>query len=204
MKNTPKIIGVVGGMHSGKGAVTDILLNQLDGYKNVRYADPIKDYLSSLTGIPKRKLDEFYIKQQFNPILDKTIREGLTTIGKLTTQLFGEDIFIKSLFHVNKDTNFIVSDVRFVNEAEAIVNNGGLIIKVIRHFGLRFPELKEYQHPHNEYNFDDRRLIKDYPEMYEMLTDRSEVEVDNIFANVTVENNFDLNELERQVNTLWI
>jgi TATA-box binding protein (TBP) (component of TFIID and TFIIIB) len=40
--------------------------------------------------------------------------------------------------------------------------------------------------------------------MYKMLTDRSEVEVDNIFANVTVENNFDLDELERQVNTLWI
>ena len=41
MKNTPKIIAVCGGMHSGKGQVIQVLSEMFPGYKVDMFAYPL-------------------------------------------------------------------------------------------------------------------------------------------------------------------
>jgi hypothetical protein len=52
-------------------------------------------------------------------------------MGTLLRDLYGPDIWIQSLFqHFDDKQKWIVTDVRFKNEAEFIKKNGGVLIRV--------------------------------------------------------------------------
>lgn len=202
MKDIPKIIAVAGNMHVGKDEVMNLLSTFIPEYKVVRFADPIKAYLSTLSGDPLDMFNKYKFKQKHNNTLGMSPRNSMTLLGEWTRETFGPNIFAESLFSQHKD-HIIIADLRLKEEADAIIERGGFIIKVERHFDLRFPGLKDFTHFKNRYNFNDIRLFQEHPDFYYQLTRESELQVTHIKGNVTIENNGSLEDLKEKVRTLW-
>jgi hypothetical protein len=107
----------------------------------VKYAYKLKQIASLLSGIPIENFESQEFKKTLmspewsNPERgDITVREFLQTLGTnaLRDQLH-EDVWINALFSDFDDSsNWLITDVRFPNEAEAIKNKGGILVRVDR------------------------------------------------------------------------
>jgi hypothetical protein len=188
MRNTPNIIAICGGIHCGKSTILNELLLKLPEYTEIKFADPIKQYLSYLSSKDIKLFEEGSFKQKYDDALKMTPRKAMIDLGRWTKDTFGEDIYAKSLFS-KKLNNVIISDLRHLKEAEYVKKNGGIIIRVDRYFDLRFPGLSEYTHNENRYNFNDRALSYEYPELYFTLIDASETEWMEIKYDYLIHNN---------------
>lgn len=204
MKNMPKIIAVCGGMHTGKSTAVEILSEMFPEYTVDKFAYPLKVYLDSITNDGIEKLENDSYKSKVHPLLGIAPREALTKIGSTSLEIFSKDIFVDALLARNKGKAVIISDMRLLREANRIRKLGGYIIKIERFFDLRFPGLKEYVHPNNQYNFNDRALSYDHPLFYERLLKATEIDVLNIPGDITIENNGSKDELKREIERLWI
>lgn len=141
------IYGITGLAGSGKDTVAEMLKDILEqnGTNTKRYslADPLKRGCAELFGIP---LDDFYDrdkKEEVHPLWGKSPRELLIMVG--TDHLrdhFDPDIWLKRAT-ITVDQNkqegvvTIIPDVRFDNEAEFVMNEGGIMIQVMRDEELR-------------------------------------------------------------------
>jgi len=151
--------------------------DQYSKWKNVKFADKLKEITSLLTGISRKDLEKQSIKESFlgyewdyyivklyenspkdyadhqtiicdeNTIskylnnddhkIEKkqmTVREFLQKLGTdaARTKLH-LNCWVNSLFcNYTVDKKWIISDCRFLNEAKAIKNNGGIIIRINR------------------------------------------------------------------------
>jgi len=158
-----KLIGISGKAGSGKDtlfklidfvATPDIL------FENKKFAYKVKLIASVLTGIPLKKFDDQKFKKERlgyewsqvkhymtqgckHGYLDvMTVRELLQKIG---TEAIRDNVhpnaWINALFTDYSDIcNWIITDVRFPNEADAIKERDGFLVRIER------PELKRYDH----------------------------------------------------------
>lgn len=204
MKNTPKVIAVSGGMHTGKTEVIKILSEMLPHYNVDMFSYPLKLYIAALTGDDINNLEFNGYKSQLHPELNIAPREAMTTLGKFSMETYRKDIFPRSLFNRNKDKPVIITDLRMPEEYEYVKKHNGFIIKIERFFDLRFPGLKDYTHPKNRYNFNDRTLSYDHPNFYKRLTHYTENQINKIYADRTIENNGSLEELKQKIEHIWI
>jgi len=123
------IIGLTGYAQSGKDTVAKILVEQ-HGFTRVAFADKIREFLyetnpmfDSIAGEPmfvKARVDrDGWEEAKKSP----HIRRLLQNSGVAARKLFGDDFWVKQsldglgLFGAS---NYVITDVRFENEAEAI------------------------------------------------------------------------------------
>jgi hypothetical protein len=112
-------------------------------YEKHAFADNLKACASIVLGEPVEYFELEFFKNSFTaiPISNQegepmTNREFLQILGTEIGRNIDKDIWVKSLFReYNKDLDWIIPDVRFVNEAEAIKSRGGILIKVERDTG---------------------------------------------------------------------
>lgn len=102
----------------------------------VKYAYKLKLIGSLLTGIPVEKFEsQEFKKTQMAPEWGNiSVREFLQTLGTnaLRDQVH-EDVWINALFSdFNDSDTWLITDVRFPNEAEAIKKKGGIVVRVDR------------------------------------------------------------------------
>jgi hypothetical protein len=103
---------------------------------------------------------------------------------------------------VDEYPKWIVSDVRFPNELEAIHERGGIVIHIKRPFSLRFPEYSEFGF---EYDFNHDKLCNEDPEMCAKLTHASETSLDNINDfDYVIENDGTIDDLLAKVDEILI
>ena len=139
------IIGVLGLIGSGKGTVGDILVES-HGFVSESFAKPLKDAAAVIFNWPRNllegnttegrawreKVDPFWSvvlkKPNFTP------RLALQWMGTESGRnVFGEELWTSALFNrVDPSKDYIITDVRFVNEADSIRQNGGKLILVER------------------------------------------------------------------------
>jgi len=132
------IIGLTGLKQSGKDTVAKYIHTEYSDFIILSFAEPIKDMIRIL-GVG----EEFISHKKENNIsfLNTSYRHLAQTLGtEWGRNLINENIWINVLHHkinsYEKTKNFIISDVRFNNEAKFIKNNGGIIIQVIRDTGI--------------------------------------------------------------------
>jgi len=138
------IVGISGQKRSGKDLVAEYIVKKY-GYVRYGLADPIKEcariiYLfdqEQLYGDKKEVIDERY---------GCTPREILQVMG---TELFqyninnhiekynvGREIWINRFFYSKmSNTDYVISDIRFKHEAEAIKKHNGIVIRLERDTG---------------------------------------------------------------------
>lgn len=124
------IIGLSGYAQSGKDTVANILVEKY-GFIRIAFADPIRELLYEMDppvpmGVSSEKhtvglqnyVDIYgWDEAKQNPI----VRSMLQNLGVGARKVFGEDFWIEqALRNVNSEDKFVVTDVRFPNEADAI------------------------------------------------------------------------------------
>lgn len=144
------IIGLVGFAGSGKGTVGDILVDRYD-YSKLSFADAVKDATSAVFGWPRNLLEgDTDASRKFREEKDDfwSARFGYDVTPRHMLQLMGTEAG-REVFHTDLwvhtverrirykqewefETNFVIPDVRFPNEVEAIRKMGGFVIRVSR------------------------------------------------------------------------
>ncbi|ATZ80931.1 monophosphate kinase [Bodo saltans virus] len=145
MDKLPKIIGITGRKFTGKDTLGNYLVDTY-GYTRLAYADALKDAVKAifdfddeqLYGNKKEDIDEYW---------GITPRQVLQFVG---TDLFrnhicellptmGKDIWINvikrkisNMTKRNQDAKFVITDIRFPNELQAIKDLYGTTIKIQR------------------------------------------------------------------------
>lgn len=105
-----------------------------------KYAGKLKDIASHLTGIDIEKFeDQEFKKTNMGP---EWSDRGLPITVRTFLQILGTDalrnnlhynVWVNALFaDYTSESNWIITDVRFPNEAKAIKDRGGIIIRVDR------------------------------------------------------------------------
>lgn len=147
------LIGISGKIGSGKDTAAEIIQHltnpmKLDmfPYEVKKFAGKLKTIASILTGIPVEKFEDQEFKKQylgedwnyqidkFNPIQKMTVRELLQKLG--TDALrdgLHTNVWVNALLaDYNENSNWLVTDTRFPNEAKAIKDLGGVVLRIER------------------------------------------------------------------------
>ena len=102
----------------------------------VKYAENLKLIASMLTGIPRKSFeDQEFKKTHLGPEWNNiTVREFLQTLGTgALRDNLNENVWVNSLFaNFESSSQWLITDTRFPNEADAIKQRGGIVIRVDR------------------------------------------------------------------------
>lgn len=106
------------------------------------FADKLKECASTILGVPRFMFESGKFKESFTslPLSNKegepmTNREFLQYFGTEVGRNIDKDLWIKALMYSygrDKESHWIIPDVRFPNEADAIRNAGGVLWKIER------------------------------------------------------------------------
>lgn len=102
------------------------------GHFIVHYADLLKEVSQEMLNMPFDNFNSQEVKQQYLDWLGMTVREFLQKLGTAVRKEIDPDFWVKALFNTYHDGNIIIADVRFPNEAEAIKERGGILIRIER------------------------------------------------------------------------
>jgi hypothetical protein len=150
------IIGLSGYARSGKDTVANILVERY-GYKRVAFADPIRDLLYDVDPFVDRNISLKSLVDEYGWDVAKSypeVRRLMQDLGLSARRLFGESFWLhqatKSFATSDK---VVVADVRFVNEADTLRQNGGQVWRVERP-GTEAVNEHISEHALANYNFD--------------------------------------------------
>jgi len=166
------IIGINGKIGSGKDTIGDIIqkiciTNDGPEFEVKKFAGKLKQIASLLTGIPVEKFeDQEFKKLDMNPEWGMTYREFLQRLGtEAMREGLHTNVWVNALFAdykakwvstgnaIEEDEvslekeylNWIITDMRFENELEAVKEKGGITIRVVRPHGYTNPHTGEYK-----------------------------------------------------------
>lgn len=129
-----KVIGIAGQLASGKDTVADYLAKKLKGradnpWKRIGFAHAVKKVFMDTFQVSWDFIEQWKRKDEAPPGFDMNIRKSLQFIGDGFRKI-QSDIWIQTAFR--EDIPKIISDVRYLNEARAIKEHGGLNVLVWR------------------------------------------------------------------------
>jgi hypothetical protein len=147
------IIGISGKIGSGKDTLS-IVINYLADksapdsfnrweqpleeytYKNKKYAENLKCMVCFLIGcnridLEDREFKEKELGEEWDGLTPRKILQLLGT--EAGREIIHPNIWVNSLFaDYTTDSNWIITDVRFPNEAQAIKDRGGIVVRIER------------------------------------------------------------------------
>jgi hypothetical protein len=154
------IIGLSGYARSGKDTIAEMLIMNY-GFKRLAFADNIRKAIIKLDPIlsnGKRisgSVNEIgWEPTKAIPETRRLLQVFGTEIGR---EMFGEDFWVKQVFKQIREEeiykNFVITDVRFPNEANFIKANGGEIWRINRNQNKPI-NTHASESAMNEYKFD--------------------------------------------------
>jgi hypothetical protein len=161
------LIGVGYKKQSGKDTLVKIINSTFPHakIKRVAFADALKKefweiYLKPL-GMPIEQIEDEAIKPR--------LRQGLQFHGQFKRTFCDLDYWIHRAHEQMQDENtiYIITDVRHINEADFVKNNGGLLIKVQRETGSNDQHPSEIElDSYNEWDYviDNNGTYEEYEE----------------------------------------
>lgn len=146
-RDLPPIIGLSGYARSGKDTVGSIL-QSLYGYQQDSFASTIKDGMYRLNPMvpvgPRstrtiRELVDMYGWDNTKEIDHKHPQSPRALLQRFGTEvgrdMFGENFWVDQTLRRFRRGGFVptvITDVRFINEANAITNEGGIVVRIER------------------------------------------------------------------------
>jgi hypothetical protein len=132
------VIGVSGKIGSGKDTFADFFIEHVaeeygHQFENKKFAYNLKKIVSILAGVPMDDVFSREGKLKYLPEWGMTIGEMQQKIGtEAIRNNIHNDAWVLSLFGTYKEDNdfWIVTDVRFKNEAKIIKEKGGIVIRL--------------------------------------------------------------------------
>jgi CRISPR/Cas system CSM-associated protein Csm4 (group 5 of RAMP superfamily) len=137
------IIGLTGYAQSGKDTLANLLVENY-GYTRVAFADKIRDFLYEMNPmVDTVAFEPIFLKERVDrdgwevAKQNPHIRRALQNAGVAARKTFGEGFWVheamKSMLEDPRpDMNYVITDVRFLNEADMIRANKGQMWRVKR------------------------------------------------------------------------
>lgn len=132
------IIGIAGYKGSGKDTAGSVLIQNY-GFQRISFAKPIKDLVSDMFNIDRYEIEgscELTRELREDPsrgAYGMSQRKLLQDIGTGLRHIVHKDIWVDmTIKQCMADENYVITDVRFPNEVEAIHKDGGFVIGVKR------------------------------------------------------------------------
>lgn len=110
----PRLVGIAGYAGSGKDTAADVLVEL--GWQRAAFAGALKE-LAGRIGWDGHK--------------DEAGRRLLQELGVAARDVLGADVWVNALMGTLPQ-RAVITDVRFVNEVNAILDHGGLVVRVVR------------------------------------------------------------------------
>lgn len=137
----PYIIGLTGQAGAGKDTARAIL--EEHGYYGLAFADPIRDMIGALLvncDTSFQWMEARELKEQPIPGLGVSYRQLAQTLGTEWGRAVAPDLWLRiaaaHMQSITRDSfapiSFVISDVRFENEADFIRQRGGVVWRVYR------------------------------------------------------------------------
>ena len=147
-------------------------LDEQSGWEIRKFAGKLKDIASHLTGIDIEDFEDQEFKKTnlgvewWTEAGPMTVRDFLQKLGTdaLRNGLH-DNVWVNALMaDYTEDSNWIITDTRFPNEAEAIKSKGGIIIRVNR------PDVKPINAHSSETALDDWKFDYIIPNMFDIFS----------------------------------
>jgi hypothetical protein len=118
------ILGLVGQKGAGKDTVADYLVRE-HGFTKLAFADPVKKVCEAMFALESNYFHCPLLKEQVISAWGMSPREMMQKVGTDIVRVqMGDRFWIKHMQYrldsLQQGTNVVISDVRFVNEAEFI------------------------------------------------------------------------------------
>lgn len=157
-----EVIGFSGWARSGKDTAADWLVEQ-HGYTKMSFAEPMKEALTRLNPhiqmgemprVPLQQALRVYSYEELKHESDD-IRPLLQRFGtEVGRQMFGESFWIdQAIARIPDGSKAVFADVRFKNEAQAVRELGGKVIRITRP-GVEAANNHISEHDLDDYTFD--------------------------------------------------
>lgn len=138
------IVGLCGYARSGKDETAKVLVEEF-GFTRIAFADKLREFMYALNppvlstrpgevSTVKEVIDTYgwngYKESEYGQHLRELIQRLGTEAGRET---LWDSIWIDAaLNNLNPDGRFVVCDMRFENEMNAVVDRGGVTVRIIR------------------------------------------------------------------------
>ena len=196
------IIGLVGFAGSGKDTIANILAIDFR-FKKLAFADPLKDAAAIIFDWPRYLLegdtepsrafrerpDPYWSEKLGKPFTPRMALQQLGTEG--CRNVFHDDIWVLNLEkRITQHEKVVVTDVRFPNEIDSIIRQGGKIVRI-----KRGPEPVWYETAYEHMQIGKYGMYNKYP--YVHVSEWAWIGNENI--HMTIENDGSLVDLKRKV-----
>lgn len=132
------LIGVSGYAGAGKDTFANVLVQKY-GFERIAFADLLKQVVYTLNPIVDPivgfRVHDFvddygwdYAKQNV-PEIRRLLQRMGTEAGR---DILGQDIWVDAVFNNMGSGDYCISDMRFPNEAQRVVDNNGVTVRIIR------------------------------------------------------------------------
>jgi hypothetical protein len=136
------ILGLCGFSSSGKDSAA-LHLVENHGFIRVAFADKLREYAYNIDpdihiGDGKYASLQYLVDQHGWELAKrqyKSVREFLQKLGHMTRETFGDSFWINQALNskvVLNNERIVITDVRYQNEIDAVVDCGGYIIRIHR------------------------------------------------------------------------
>jgi hypothetical protein len=119
----------------GKDTAASFLIQH--GYIHLAFADPLKAGAMAIFGLTEAQCNDPVLKETVDPFWQKTPRYILQKVGtECMRDNFGDDIWVRALGrriqHWGEKRDFVITDLRFLSEAQALKGWGAFLVKITR------------------------------------------------------------------------
>ena len=133
-----RLIGISGKRGTGKSLLGGILSEQFE-FTPLSFAKELKERVRNDFGLREIETDG-EAKEKVLPEYGLSPRELLIKYGQFFRSIDPDYWVRRTLRQVKSDGDYCITDVRFRNEADAIIKLGGVVVRL-----ERFPELNIYK-----------------------------------------------------------
>jgi len=150
------IIGLSGYAQSGKDEVAKILVSEY-GFTRVAFADPIRELLYEMNpNFRDTLLQQAVDNYGWDEVKkDQSVRRMLQNLGVGARKTFGKNFWVQqALRRVHFEENWVITDVRFQNEANAIRKYDNAELWRIKRPGVEAVNGHISEHDLDDYKFD--------------------------------------------------
>lgn len=128
------IIGLSGYAGVGKDTLAKYIVELDPSFEIKKFSGKLKEVASLLTGIPVDSFENQKFKTMELAGWDMTVRELLQKLGtEAIRDGLHEDAWVNALFaNYHQGENWVITDMRFPNEYEAVKRFGGMAVRLWR------------------------------------------------------------------------
>jgi len=202
------ILGIIGLINAGKSTVANILVEDY-GFIKVSFADSLIDAVASIFGwdrqllqgdteesrLWREQVDSYWSNVMQHPVTPRWVLQHIGT--DVMRDHFYESIWVHSLMRklTDSNNNYVISDVRFLNEIDVIISQKGKIWEVQR------PPLPDWYMLATSFK-DDHRGLTHFMSSYFKEIHSSEWDWNLAHRDQIIQNDGSLDDLKNKIKSL--